>query len=377
MPKDFTLESIRHLVLRALERARLAAPEEDRRTWGEISESLDFTRKESAALVAVWTRPRPGTLSVSARRFVLYQRGDASAKPATDDPASLNARAADQVVAEIAALVGVAAPNFSDPRLLSEETFHNVWASGVRSDEVLVRESFEVVTAPENRLVRQLFGDLRGRRALDLGCGLGEGAVYFALQGAQVTACDLSPGMLEVTSRVAALHGVQVSLHRAPAEETGLPADSFDLVYAANLLHHVDVPRTLDEIRRVLAPGGMFASWDPLAHNPLINVYRRMARAVRTADEHPLRMGDMELFRGRFREVHWRCHWLFAQAVFLRFYLWERVHPGKERYWKKILTDADRLAAFYGPLERLDRRLMESFPWLGRYCWNIVVWGWK
>lgn len=264
----------------------------------------------------------------------------------------------------------------SAERLRSEQAFHDDWAASTRPEDVLVRESFEACTAPEHRYILERLGDLRGRRLLDLGSGLGEAAVYFALRGAEVTACDLSAGMLGVVGRVAARHGVRVTLRQAPAERTGLPAGGFDIVYAGNLLHHVDIPATLDEVRRVLVPGGVFVSWDPLAHNPLINVYRRMAAALRTPDEHPLRMRELELFRERFGEVSHRCFWLTSLAVFLRFYL-EGAHPSRERYWKKILKEAERLRPFYERLERWDRALLAALPFLGRYCWNIVVWARK
>jgi SAM-dependent methyltransferase len=260
-------------------------------------------------------------------------------------------------------------------RLDREEAFHDHWAASVRPEDVLVRQSFEAPTAPEHRHILRLLGDLTNRRVLDLGCGLGEAAVYFALKGAVVTASDLSPGMLDVVARVATLHGVTVTCQCAPAERTGLPPDAFDVVYAGNVLHHTDTAAVLDEARRVLTPGGLFVSWDPLAHNPLINVYRRMARAVRTEDEHPLRISDLALFRERFTNVQYQTFWLTTLAVFLRFYLIERVHPSSERYWKKILTDADRLAPFHAKLERWDERIFQWAPWLGRYCWNIVVWG--
>jgi ubiquinone/menaquinone biosynthesis C-methylase UbiE len=378
VPKDFALESIRHLLLRSMERARNRATLGARDDWADLAASLEMARIDRVRLKASWSRPRAGELAVSPSDFVLYQRGDTPRSVSGGDPSGANSHAADRIALEIAGLAGIpAGQSATDARLLSEETFHDQWAAGASPGEVLVRESFEADTAPENRLVLHIFGEVAGKRILDLGCGLGEGAVYFASRGARVTACDLSAGMLEVVSRVAALHNVEVSLCQAPAENTGLADESFDLIYAANLLHHVDTSRTLDEIRRLLVPGGTFATWDPLAHNPVINIYRRLAQAVRTADEHPLRMEDLKLFRSRFRDVRWHCFWLTSQAVFLRFYLWERVHPGRERYWKKILTDAKRLAPFYRPLARLDRALLKICPWMGRYCWNLVVWGKK
>jgi len=197
--------------------------------------------------------------------------------------------------------------------------------------------------------------------------------VYFAKQGARVTATDLSFGMLRLVRRVAHLHGVRLSTAKLSADTLPFPDNCFDVVYAANLLHHVPKERCLDEVVRVLKPGGRAAFWDPLKHNPVIRVYRHMAREVRTPDEAPLGMRDLRLFRSRFARVEYRTFWLAALWVFMRFFLIERVSPSKERYWKKIIADADRLAPHYQPLANLDERVLSLLPFLGRYCWNIVV----
>ena len=347
MPKNFVLESIRHHLLRALERTRKTAPLEHRQAWEEVSRTLDIKQGQTGTVVARWTKPREGSVIFGKNSLKLYQRADLPAKDPSHDPAQRNTETADTIAAQIGATLALPLPLKTDPQQDLEETFHDQWAKEVCPEEVLVRECFEAVTAPENRYALGLLGNLQGRRVLDLGCGLGEASVYFATKGALVTACDLSSGMLDITSQVATLHGVSVTLHRGAAEKTGLPESSFDIVYAANLLHHVDVVAALDEIHRLLVAGGIFVTWDPLGHNPIIDVYRRMAKSVRTPNEDPLRMENLKYFQARFRDVRWRCFWFFTQAIFLSFYLGERIHPSKERYWKKILTDADGLAKAY------------------------------
>jgi SAM-dependent methyltransferase len=257
---------------------------------------------------------------------------------------------------------------------LHEREFHDAWAGTIDPAAVPVFETFSVSTSPEPQWLRSQMGDLRGKRVLDLGCGAGEAAVYFARAGADVVAADLSPGMLEVARRVAALHGVSIGTQACSAENLSAFADaSFDIVYAANLLHHVNIERCLDEVRRVLRTGGIGAFWDPLAHNPAINVYRRMAQAVRTEDEHPLRRSEMRWFRERFAEVRLRFFWLSALLVFVKFYLVDGIHPSADRYWKRILTHERDLRWLYRPLAALDRMLLAVLPVLGWWCWNIGI----
>jgi ubiquinone/menaquinone biosynthesis C-methylase UbiE len=254
-----------------------------------------------------------------------------------------------------------------------EEEFHDEWGRSVDPADVPVVPSFEACTAPENRFIIDWLGDVRGLRVLDLGCGAGEAGVYFATRGAKVTACDLSTGMLELTRRVARRHNTFVHCVRQNAGDLQFPDDSYDVVYAGNLLHHADIERTLASITRVLKPAGRFVSWDPLRHNPIINIYRRMAGSVRTKDEQPLSIKQLDLFRSRFQTVEHRCFWLTTQWIFMKFFLLERVHPKEARYWKKIILEADRLEPTYRRLAAVDRLLLKLCPWLGRMCWNMVI----
>jgi 2-polyprenyl-3-methyl-5-hydroxy-6-metoxy-1,4-benzoquinol methylase len=120
-----------------------------------------------------------------------------------------------------------------------EAAFHDAWAGSTPIDDVLVRECFEAPTAMENRFILSCMGDLKGKRLLDIGAGLGESSVYFALQGAQVTMTDISPGMVQTGQELAKKYGVEVQGIVSQAEDLGVPAETYDFVYIANTIHHV------------------------------------------------------------------------------------------------------------------------------------------
>jgi SAM-dependent methyltransferase len=257
-----------------------------------------------------------------------------------------------------------------------ERVFHDAWAASVRPDEVAVRAAFENLTAPENRFILERMGPLRGRRLLDLGSGLGESAVYFALQGAEVTATDISPEMCALCQETAARHGVKLTTVVTAAETLDVEPGSYDLVYGANLLHHVqDLDGTLAAVRRALKPGGRCFFWDPLAYNPVINVYRRMATKVRTEDEHPLTFAELATFRRHFANVGHAEFWLLTLSLFLKYYLVDRVHPNAARYWKRILEeDPRRIGWWFRPAQAIDGFLLR-LPGVRRLAWNTVIWG--
>jgi ubiquinone/menaquinone biosynthesis C-methylase UbiE len=254
-----------------------------------------------------------------------------------------------------------------------EEAFHDEWAASMGLEDILVRESFEASTALENQYVMGQLGPLKGKRILELGCGAGEGAVYFALQGAQVTATDISQGMVNLVSKVAEREGVRVEAKKMFAEHVEYPDGTFDVVYGNGVLHHVDFRKAVGEAQRVLKPGGKAAFIEPLSYNPFINVYRRLAKTVRTEDERPFKFGDLKEMQMGFSRVHHKEFWFFTLWIFIYFFLIERVHPAKERYWKKVIKEAPRFEKTFRFLHALDKFFLKAFPFLRYFCWNTVI----
>jgi SAM-dependent methyltransferase len=258
-----------------------------------------------------------------------------------------------------------------------EAAFHDAWASSTSIDNVRVRECFEAPTALENRFILNRMGELRGKKLLDIGAGLGESSVYFALQGAQVTTVDISPLMVETAVRLGKRYGVELEGIVSSAENLKVPAASYDVIYIANTIHHVpDRPFLFEQMRCALKPGGMFFSYDPLAYNPLINVYRRMATAVRTPDESPLTVKDVELARKYFCHVEHREFWISTLLLFVKYYLVDGVHPNQDRYWKRILCESPERLRWWMPLRALDD-LLTRVPLVRWLAWNVVMWGQK
>jgi ubiquinone/menaquinone biosynthesis C-methylase UbiE len=258
-----------------------------------------------------------------------------------------------------------------------EAAFHDAWASNTSLDDVLVRECFEGPTALENRFILERMGPLKGKKLLDIGGGLGESSVYFALQGAQVTVVDISPQMVATALGLGTKFGVQLEGITSRAEDLNLPAATYDIIYTANTIHHVHDRKSLfEQMNRALKPGGMFFSYDPLAYNPIINIYRRMATEVRTPDEAPLTKADIALARTYFSDVQHREFWISSLALFLKYYLVERLHPNQDRYWKRILRETAQTLWWWMPLRALDE-VLARIPMVRWLAWNVVIWGRK
>ena len=108
--------------------------------------------------------------------------------------------------------------------------------------------------------------------AWDCGTGSGQAAVALAGHFARVVGTDASE------AQVAAARGrrphARVEYRVVPAEASGLPDASVNLVTVAQALHWFDLPRFYAEVRRVVAPGGALAVWsydDPMLDDPALD----------------------------------------------------------------------------------------------------------
>ena len=106
-----------------------------------------------------------------------------------------------------------------------------------------------------------------GQRIVDLGTGTGSLARGFAQRGAVVTGLDIAPEMMAQAAKLDAAAGVSVTYREAPAEKTGLPEASFDVVSAGQCWHWFDAAAVGREVQRLLAPGGrlLIAHFDWIA----------------------------------------------------------------------------------------------------------------
>lgn len=104
------------------------------------------------------------------------------------------------------------------------------------------------------------FDQWKGRRVLEIGCGIGTDTINFARHGAQVTAVELSEESLEVAKRRSEVYGLQdIKFYLGDAEELEkfLPLEPYDLVYSFGVIHHTPNPEAVvEQIRRYVSPQG-------------------------------------------------------------------------------------------------------------------------
>lgn len=387
MAKKIKFESFKYRFLIAAQEHAFHPVSEEQLGWSDFIRNIEF-RYEKGSVRVTWQLPSSGHIVVPLDEPTFYVRGDsqknvsrqyANGPIVTEDPVKLKNkgyfRGILERVAESAGYLRSSSVEMAhDARIQNEREFHDAWASSEDVEKIDVLAVNQVCTAPEMRYITQRLGNIKGKRFLDVGCGLGEASVYFALLGADVTSSDLSQGMLDATTRLAHANGVSVRQHLASAEDLQLqPGARYDIIYAGNLLHHVEIEQTISRIKPHLTDGGILVTWDPIAYNPAINIYRSMAKEVRTPDEHPFKWSDIKLFHKHFSTVETRYFWLTTLLIFVVMALVQRRNPNKERFWKVVVHEGEKWERFYKPLEKLDRLLIRFIPPLRLLCWNVVI----
>jgi SAM-dependent methyltransferase len=147
-------------------------------------------------------------------------------------------------------------------------------------------------------------------RVLDLGCGIGGPARYLAATfGCMVTGVDLSPGFIEAANYLTARCGLSDRVTFQVGDALHLPFEdaAFDTVFLQHVAMNVEDRAALyAEVRRSVAPGGRFATYDLVFRDGDVVYPAPWARDASTS--FLLSEGDTRtaLEQAGFKEVLWR-----------------------------------------------------------------------
>lgn len=241
-----------------------------------------------------------------------------------------------------------------DSKQRKEADFHDTaYSNGLRKN---VSRFYLILESCHGFYRNYLRTHCQANHVLELGCGQDSNAFFMARGGAaEVTGIDISSVAIEQAAQRAGRERITgTRFHVMDAEALEFPDNSFDLVCGVAILHHLDLNKTLSEIARTLKPGGTAIFLEPLCHNPIINLYRRLTPQLRTEDEHPLSMNDLRMAERYFGKLETRFFHLLSLAM----------APFSK------LPGFDRLVNI---CDTSDQAIFKLAPFLRKYAWTVGI----
>jgi len=242
-------------------------------------------------------------------------------------------------------------------RVKAEAEFHDAtYQSGTRKS---ISRFYELME-DSSRFYRSFLKErAAGKQVLEYGCGENSAAPFLVNNGAQaIVGIDISDVAIEQAKNARVQLGGSsagaIQYFLMNAENLKFIDDSFDLVCGIAILHHLDLDKAYREIARVLRPDGAAIFLEPLAHNPLINMYRRLTPRLRTEDEHPLLMRDITLAKSYFGHVEVQYYNFFSLLAL-------------------ACCGTPAISVARRVLSRVDKALFACVPFLRRYAWTISL----
>jgi ubiquinone/menaquinone biosynthesis C-methylase UbiE len=240
-------------------------------------------------------------------------------------------------------------------RLTREREFHNQRFADDSEREERVGSFYDAIRYGFTLYRERVAEACTGRVLLEYGCGNDGLAFDMAARARGVIGIDISDVAIEQAQRAAATRGltnVTFVVENAEAMQRG--DGEVDVVAGTGIVHHLDIPKSMHEVRRVLRTGGVAHFAEPLGHNPVLNWYRNRTPELRTPDEHPLMASDLRTMAREFSSMRVTYFGLVAPLLGLK---GRRVDP------------SSALTKFVWAIDRMLCRI----PFVRRYAWYCLV----
>ena len=200
------------------------------------------------------------------------------------------------------------------------------------------------------RRVKMLSNHLEpGMTVLELGCGAGYFTCELARSGADITAIDVSPELLEMAKSKCSAPNVRYEIQNACA--LPYPEASFDSIVGSSILHHLEIDKALREAYRVLRPGRSISFTEPNMLNPQIAIQKNIPWIKRRLGDSP---DETAFFRWPLRRMLEQTGYRDVQIVPFDF-----LHP------KIPAPLVNRFEAF--------GRLLEKVPMISEFAGSLYI----
>lgn len=162
------------------------------------------------------------------------------------------------------------------------------------------RHSFFYSYQKEKRIINEITKTFQNKKLLEIGSYYWPNWIGKNVIPKKISCINISEEELNIGIRKAIDVPFQIEFHLMDANELTFLDESFDVVYGAAILHHLNIDKSINQIYRVLKSGGYILFLEPLNINPFYRIYRKLNPKERTPDEHALVYKDLKLIKEKF-----------------------------------------------------------------------------
>ena len=227
----------------------------------------------------------------------------------------------------------------------------------IPTSEMLQRQHYETIAAEydshyndiySNRYMRKfafepMFAgiDLKDKNILEAMCGGGQATSYLTERGGRVTGLDISP---QQASNFKLRHP-ETNVHCGSILDSGLASDSYDVVSVVGGIHHMPphIDEAIEEIHRILKPGGYFCFMEPHSETAVDRVRRAWYKRdpLFAKNEEAINMKELrETFGNRFEFKREFYGGNFGYLFVLNSMVF-RIRPSFKRYYSPAMMAAE------------------------------------
>lgn len=139
----------------------------------------------------------------------------------------------------------------------------NTCGTNFTNEEKYTKEYFDDIEQTRYEIHPEVFNFAQfsrfyGKKILEVGIGAGTDFIQWVRSGAEAYGIDLTPEAIKHVQTRLEVYGLEAAeIKVSDAENLDYPDNMFDLAYSFGVIHHSpNTPKALDEIIRVIKPGG-------------------------------------------------------------------------------------------------------------------------
>lgn len=201
-------------------------------------------------------------------------------------------------------------------RLEREKEFHD---DRFTEETRIKSQKFYSITKDSKELYRKLiFNNLKGQTILEIGCATGEFSQnILELDVKELIGIDISDVAIQKSIELNTSRLENAQFLVMDGADLKFEDSTFDKIIGQGVLHHLDFEKAIINLARVLKEDGKAIFFEPLGHNPLINLYRKRTPNLRSYDEKPLTTKELEFISKNFNSVNISYYYIFTLVAVL------------------------------------------------------------